>query len=331
MTAGASVPMSMWIPNESFTPTLLVQDTPEAMSPYRSGFTSQFFLDPVAPATSMTLALPAAVKISGTISDPNHVLSGVQNYGMVTSPVSYYHCDSLDYGTYPNPILQLPETSVSSFLSAATSHALYARKGTTCVTSANYAIAVGPGGLPGRAGENTYAYMQDPTPKSPNAVTLTGDLVRNINVPDLGTQIAVRGTVKDARGNGISGANLSFTAFTLTTSTLTEKTYVGGVDATSTGSYVLHALPGTYFYTAALPKSDGSSSTADAGAPKPADAGTIIGGGSDASAADCATLAACCNTLSGSDKTTCNSVVSMNMAAVCVSTQSLFRSGGKCP
>jgi hypothetical protein len=58
-----------------------------------------------------------------------------------------------------------------------------------CITNAVYAIAIGSGGLPTRAGENTYAYMQDPTPKSPNLVTLTSDLVRNIDVPALGTQM----------------------------------------------------------------------------------------------------------------------------------------------
>ena len=68
--------------------------------------------------------------------------------------------------------------------------------------------------------------VQNPTPKSPNAVTLTGDLVRNITVPD---------------------------------------------------------------------------------------------------------LAACRNTLSGSDKVSCNGVVAMNMASICSATQSLLRSDGKCP
>jgi len=328
MASGDSTPITMWIPNESFSPTVMVQDTPEMMSPFRSGFTSRFLVDPVAPAAAISIALPVAVKISGTIADPNHVLAT----SPVGSPPSYYHCDSLDTGTFPHPILNLPETTVSSFFTGATSHAFYGRKGLVCVTNAEYAIAVGGGGVLTRAGENNYAFMQDPTPKSPNAVTLTSDLIRNIDVPALGTQITVRGTVKDAHGNGIAGANLAVLANTLTNPALTEKSFTGGVDATTAGAYVLHALPGTYRLTVALPKADAASSGADAGATQPADAGSIFtGGGSDANAADCTTLAACCDTLSGSDKISCTSVVAMNMAVVCSGSLSLLRTGGKCP
>jgi hypothetical protein len=248
-----------------------------------------------------------------------------------TSAVSYYHCDSMNYGTYPNPIFQLPETSVSSFFSASTSHSFNARKGMECVTNAVYAIAVGPGGLPTRAGENTYAYMQDPTPKSPNVVTLTSDLVRNIDVPALGTQITVRGTVKDAHGNALPGVNLSFTTNNLTNPGLAEKTYIGSLDTGDTGAYVLHALPGTYFYTAAMPTSNGTSPAVDAGTAKDAsmDLGLSLGGG-DAGAFDCTTLAACCATLTGSTKSTCDTIVSTNSTTTCSSYQTIFRLAGSC-
>ena len=332
MTAGASVPIAMWIPNEAMTPTLLVQESPVSASPFPSGFVSQFLMDPVGPANAITLALPPTVKISGSISDPNHVLSPMQMMGASgTSAVSYYHCDSMDYGTYPNPIFQLPETSVSSFFSASSGHSFQARKGMECITNAVYAIAVGAGGLPTRAGENTYAYLQDPTPKSPNLVTLTSDLVRNIDVPALGTQITVRGTVKDAHGNALPGVNLSFTSNTLTNPGLAEKTYVGSLDTGNAGDYVLHILPGSYFYTAALPNSNEASSAGDAGTAKDAsvDLGASLGGG-DAGAFDCTTLATCCATLTGSTKSACDTIVSTNSTATCSGYQTIFRATGSC-
>jgi len=329
LTVAASTAIPMWLPSETFTPTLQEYDSASTTAPYPSGYVSQFQLAPVAADTAITLALPAFAKISGTVADPNHVLSPMQLAG--TSAPNYYQCNTLDYGTYPDPIFLFPEGSTSDFFSAATSHAFYARKGLTCVPYANYAVAVGAGGLPSRAGENSYAYMMDPTPKSPNAVTLDSDITRNLEVPALGAQITLHGTVKDARGNGLANINLSFEADTLTNPTLAEKSFIGGVDTTAAGAYTLHALPGTYFYTAELPTSDASSTNADAGVSKDATTDLPSSVTGDAGAYDCTTLAACCSTLSGSTRTGCNSIVATNNASTCSTYETILKMGGSCP
>jgi hypothetical protein len=334
MTVSASTTITMWLPRGEFTPTLLEFDAQESMTPFRSGYVSQFQLDPVSADSAISLALPAFTKISGTVSDPNHVLAPMQMVGNAgNSPPHYYHCNTLDYGSYPDPIFLFPEGSVSDFFTAATSHAFYARKGMTCVAYANYAIAVGPGGLSTRAGENTYAYMQDPTPRSPDAITLGDDVVRDVSVPALGTQITVRGTVKDVRGNGLANINLSFVSDALTNAGLSDKMYVGGVDSTAAGEYVLHALPGTYLYTAELPASESTAATLDAGAPKDASADlpVIIPSTGDAGSYTCATLAACCNNLGATDKATCQAVVAMNNDGTCSTLQTMLALGGSCP
>jgi hypothetical protein len=333
MSVAASTSITMWLPNEAFTPTLLEYDAQSSTAPFASGYISQFQLDPVAAADAITLALPALTKISGTVSDPNGVLSPMNMAGNSgTSAPNYYQCNTLDYGSYPNPIFFFPEGSASYFFSAATSHAFYARKGATCVPYANYAIAVGPGGLSVRTGENTYAYLMDPTPTSPNAIPLGADVVRNIDVPALGAQVTVRGTVKDARGNGLANITLSFESDTLTNPALAHKSYVGSLDSTSTGGYVLHGLPGTYFYTAELPTSDSTTPTptADAGVAKDAapDLPNIFG---DAGAFDCATLTSCCNNLSGTTKSSCLTIAATNTASTCAAYQAILQLAGSCP
>ena len=336
MTGGASVPIGMWVPKETITPFIMVQESPGAISPYVSGYVSQFQLADVTPSADFRLALPAAVKLSGTVSDPYAMLSPMLGAGGAgSSAVSYYHCDSLDTGTFPNPIFFYPEGSTSSFFSASTSHAFYARKGLACVTYANYAIATGaPGATPTRAGENTYAFMQDPTPKSPDAVTLSTDLTRNINVPNLGAQVTVTGTVKDARGQAIPNANLAFVSRTLSTAAVADKTLVGGLDVNSSGTYTAHALPGTYDMTIQLPASTTSPPTVDAGTTGTGDAAPDVAFSLPEvgpAGTNCATLAACCPTLTSTSQTLCNTLVSTNVDSSCATYLSLFRLGGSCP
>jgi hypothetical protein len=332
---GASVPISMWVPKEAITPFIMVEESPGATAPYPSGFVSQFLLDSVTPTADFSLALPAAVKISGTISDPSGSLSPVMGVGGTgTSAVSYYQCDSLDTGSFPNPLFFYPEGSTSAFFSSTTSHALYARKGLSCVTYANYAIATGAAGAtPTRTGENTYAYMEDPTPKSPNAVTLTTDLVRNINVPNLGPQVTITGTVKDKRGNAIPSALLNFNSTSLVTASVADKTFVGSLDVSATGTFTAHALPGSYDMSVALPTTTTAPSKPDAGAPTSKDAAPDIGftlpdlgaGG------NCSTLAACCSTLSGTNKTVCDTLVSAGVDSSCSGELTVLKLQGLCP
>ena len=240
-------------------------------------------------------------------------------------------------GTFPDPIFFYPEGSTSNFFSASTSHAFYLRQGLTCVTYANYAIAIGAkGATPTIAGENTYAYMEDPTPKSPDAVTLTADITRNITVPDLGVQVTVTGTVKDARGAAIPNARLNFNSRSLTTAAVADKTFVGDLDVSSGGTYTLHALPGTYAMNIARATSSGSTTTPDAGVVANKDAGFTlpdlgfslpdlgIGGG------DCTTLAACCPTLPSTYQLTCNSGVSSNNATACAGFLASLKLTGYC-
>ena len=328
MTSGASIPITMWIPRETITPTILVHESPSAMSPYVGGKDSQFKLDKVTPAADFSLALPDAVKISGTVSDPYQMLSPMMGAGGAgSSATSYYQCDPLDTGTFPDPIFMYPEGSVSTYFSASTAHAFYARKGLTCVLSADYAIATGTSGAtPTRAGENTFAYMMDPTPRSPDGITLTEDITRNVIVPNLGPQVTVTGTVKDARGAAIPNANLSFNSRSLTTVSVADKTFVGSLDVSSSGSYTLHALPGLYTMSIALPSSTatGTTTTPDAGVTNQ-DAAPDVGFGGD-----CTTLAACCSTLSGSTQSTCNTLVSTNNTTTCASYLALFKLAGSC-
>ena len=345
MTGGASIPITMWVPKETITPFTLVQMSPVSTAPYASGSVNQFKLDPVTPTGDFSLAQPAVVKISGTVSDPYQNLTpmlGIAGYG--SSGISYYHCDSLDTGTFPDPIFFYPEGSTSNFFSASTSHAFYVRKGVTCVTFANYAIATGAkGATPTVAGENTYAFMEDPTPKSPNAVTLTTDITRNITVPDLGAQVTVTGTVKDARGAAIANAHLNFNSRSLTTAAVADKTFVGNLDVGSAGAYTLHALPGTYAMWIALTTSSTSTTTPDAGVPAKEDAGFALPDlGSSlpdlgfslpdlaTGGADCTTLAACCPSLPTMFLTTCNAGVTANIAVTCAGILNGLKGQGYC-
>ena len=334
MTGGASVPITMWVPRGTITPFIMVQMSPGTFAPYPSGSVNQFKLDPVTPTGDFLLAMPAAVKISGTVSDPYQNLTPMLGIGGTgTSGVSYYHCDSLDTGTFPDPIFFYPEGSSSNFFSASTSHAFYVRKGLTCVTYANYAIATGTkGATPTIAGENTYAFMEDPTPKSPDAITLTADLTRDITVPDLGAQVTVTGTVKDARGTAIPNAQLSFNSRSLVTAAVATKTFVGSLDVSGSGTYTAHALPGTYAMKIALTKTAGSTTTSDAGVVGNKDAGPDLsfslpdlGGGEG-----CTTLAACCSTLTGINKTLCDNAISANIGLSCTSYLGYFQSQGFC-
>ena len=161
------------------------------------------------------------------------------------------------------------------------------------------------------------------TPKSPNAITLTADITRNITVPDLGAQVTVTGIVKDARGAAIANAHLNFNSRSLTTAAVADKTFVGNLDVGSTGAYTLHALPGTYAMWIALTPNSTSTNTPDAGAPANRDAGFVLpdlgfslpdlGVGR----ADCTVLSACCPSLPSTYQTTCSSVASANIAAAC--------------
>ena len=316
----------------------MVQMSPVPTAPYASGSVNQFKLDPITPTGDFSLAQPAVAKISGTVSDPFQNLTPMLGIGGTgSSGVSYYQCDSLDTGTFPDPIFFYPEGSVSSFFSASTSHAFYARKGLTCVAYANYAIAMGAkGATPTISGENTYAYMEDPTPKSPNAITLTADITRNITVPDLGAQVTVTGTVKDFRGAAIPNAHLNFNSRSLTTAALADKTFVGNLDVGSAGAYTLHALPGTYAMWIALTTSSTGTTTPDAGVVANQDAGFVMpdvgfslpdlatGG------ADCTTLAACCPSLPTMFLTTCNAGVTANIAVTCAGILNGLKGQGYC-
>jgi hypothetical protein len=337
ITAGASIPITMWFPKETVTPFILVQMSPVAFAPYASGSVNQFKLDPVTPTGDFSLATPAFAKISGTVSDPFQNLTPMLGIGGTgTSGISYDQCNSLDTGTFPDPIFFYPEGSTSNFFSASTRHAFYVRTGITCVSYANYAIAMGAkGATPTLAGENTYAFMDDPTPKSPDAITVTTDIVRNITVPDLGAQVTVTGTVKDARGAAIPNARLNFNSRSLVTATVADKTFVGNLDVSSAGSYTLHALPGTYAMWIALTKTAGSTPMPDAGTGGNKDAGYILPDVSFSmpdlgGAGDCTTLAACCPTLSGTNQALCNNGVSANIGISCASYLGYFQTQGFC-
>jgi hypothetical protein len=317
----------------------MVQMSPVPMAPYTSGSVNQFKLDPITPTGDFSLAQPPFVKISGTISDPYQNLTPVLGIGgLGTSGISHYQCVPLAPATYPDSIFSYLEGSTSDFYSDSPSLAFYPRKGLTCVLYANYAIATGPkGATPTLAGENTYAFMDDPTGKSPDAITLTADITRNVVVPDLGPQVTVTGTVKDARGAAIANARLNFNSRSLVTATVADKTFVGNLDVSSGGAYTLHALPGTYAMWIALPDSTASTPTADAGVNANKDAGFALpdlgfslpdlGSGG----ADCTTLAACCPTLPASYQTTCSAVASGNVAAACSGILTSMRAQSYCP
>jgi hypothetical protein len=322
-TGNTAVPM--WVPRETITPFFMVQMSPVPTAPYTSGSVNQFKLDPITPTGDFSLAQPEIVKISGSVSDPYQNLTPVLGVGgLGTSGISHYQCAPLAPASYPDSIFSYPEGSTSDFFTDSPSLAFYPRKGLTCVPYANYAIATGAkGATPTVAGENTYAFMEDPTVKSPNAITLTADITRNVVVPDLGPQVTVTGTVKDARGAAIPNARLNFNSRSLVTATVADKTFVGNLDVSSGGAYTLHALPGTYAMWVALTASTGSAPTADAGVNANKDAGFALpdlgfslpdlgsGGG------DCTTLTACCPTLPASYQSTCNAVASTNVATAC--------------
>ena len=103
-------------------------------------------------------------------------------------------------------------------------------------------------------------------------MTLTTDLTRNITVPNLGPQVTVTGTVKDARGKVIPYANLSVLSNDLVTAAVVGKSFVGGLDVSEVGTYTLHALPGSYAMSIALATGSTGASTPDAGATSPKDA-----------------------------------------------------------
>ena len=335
-TGATSAPM--WVPRETITPFFMVQMSPVPTAPYTSGSVNQFKLDPINPTGDFSLAQPEVVKISGTVSDPYQNLTPVLGVGgLGTSGVSHYQCVPLAPATYPDSILSYPEGSTSDFYTDSPSLAFYPRKGLTCVLYANYVIATGSkGATPTLAGENTYAYMMDPTAKSPNAITLTADITRNVVVPDLGPQVTVTGTVKDARGAAIPSARLNFNSRSLVTAAVADKTFVGSLDVSSGGTYTLHALPGTYAMWISLPTSTASAPSADGGVSANKDAAYALpdlgfslpdfgsGGG------DCTTLTACCPTLPTSYQTTCSVVASGNVAAACAGILSNMKAQNYC-
>jgi hypothetical protein len=338
LSPNGATSLPMWVPRETVTPFFMVQMSPVPTAPYTSGSVNQFKLDPITPTGDFSLAQPPFVKISGTISDPFQNLTPVLGIGgLGTSGISHYQCAPLAPASYPDSIFSYPEGSTSDFFTDSPSLAFYPRKGLTCVPYANYAIATGSkGATPTIAGENTYAFMEDPTVKSPNAITLTADITRNVVVPDLGPQVTVTGTVKDARGAAIPNARLNFNSRSLVTATVADKTFVGNLDVSSGGAYTLHALPGTYAMWIALPASTGSTPTADAGANANKDAGFALpdlglslpdlGSGG----ADCTTLTACCPTLPASYQSTCNAVASTNVAAACAGILASMRGQNYC-
>jgi hypothetical protein len=152
---------------------------------------------------------------------------------------------------------------------------------------------------------------------------MTTDITRNITVPDLGPQVTVSGTVKDARGAAIPNARLNFNSRSLMTAAVADKTFVGNLDVSNSGTYTLHALPGTYALWIALTTSTASAPTTDAGVSANKDASFALpdlgfslpdlGSGG----ADCTTLALCCPSLPASYQTTCNAVASANISAAC--------------
>jgi hypothetical protein len=329
LSSGGTTSIAMWLPRETVSPLVLVQESPGYTAPYPSGFVSQFKLDDVSGNGDVSLAIPTAVKLSGTVSDPYQMLSPAMTIGTTgTSAISYYHCDPSDPGTFPNPIFNYPEGSTASFFSGATSYGFFARKGLACVPYAEYAIATGaPGATPTRDGENTFAFLQDPTARATGAVVLTTDLVRNVTVPDLGARVTITGTVKDRRGNGMANAILSFNSRSLAAATLADKTFVGSLNVGATGAYTARALPGSYDVSIALASESAPPPVPDAGAPPAKDAATSADVGMGG---ECSTLAACCSTLADANKILCQTAVSAATDLVCASYLTVFRQQGSC-
>jgi hypothetical protein len=111
-----------------------------------------------------------------------------------------------------------------------------------------------------------------------------------------------------------------------------NKTFVGGLETSDTGTFTMHALPGKYAMSVALPTSTTSTTTPDAGAPNKDAAPDIsfmlpdLGGGG----ADCTALAACCPTLPATLKSQCETMAASGNAAACTGILTSLKLAGSC-
>jgi hypothetical protein len=76
-------------------------------------------------------------------------------------------------------------------------------------------------------------------------VTVSADVVKDWTVPALGTQIALSGKVKDARGGAIKPF-IDASAKTLSDAAVAGNRFFGNVHGNADGSYKLNILPGVY-------------------------------------------------------------------------------------
>jgi hypothetical protein len=240
---GDSATIKLYLTEDTFVPYPLIEDdaVTSAMPP-KSGFTARPRLPPAPAAASYTFAWPAMTKLSGTVSDPGKLM--VQRDPMDLAPLTtYLSCVATDAGA--SPILS--EASTEIIYSDTPSYRTFIRKGSSCILSGNFVVQLGPGGAPMyNQSENNYGYLTLPFTGG-ETIAATIDLVRDVAVPSLGTEVKVVGSVVEGPSSTpVASCLVSAISTTLANADLAKEQIAANVFADASGTFKLNVPTGTY-------------------------------------------------------------------------------------
>jgi len=332
-------PVSMPIvaTNETLTPFVMLNDiqTNVASAITQGGYSSQIRLDPQIASSSYSLTLPELAALSGTVSDPQSELAPAQTLnGVVVAHVrdTEVHCDSNDYGTWPNPIFFEPEFAVGYIWDNLHTHKSYLRSGITCIPYPRFYVQMGSGGNENVLGSNSYGLFETPSPETSTPITVTGDVTETYTVPTIGTQIAISGAVTDSSSQPLAGALVKVHSTALTG--MPNSAFHMQVFTDGAGNFTVNLLTGVYDVEVDRPAPgyvapvQGDAGGVDAGFSF--DSG--IGGG-DSGSGGCSTLSTCCasSTFPAAQHATCTMIAGLGDATACSPYLSGAETAGWCP
>jgi hypothetical protein len=142
-----------------------------------------------------------------------------------------------------DPDLRVDETSYGSLFTDALSYKTFVRSGESCRLYARFAVSTPqPAVAPTATRENVLSVLDvpmDPPLASPAPTN-------NFAVLNLGSQINISVSVKDASNNNLADHTLTFQSVTLTDGNHTGNRLNAAVTSDASGTANAHILPGTY-------------------------------------------------------------------------------------
>ncbi len=193
---------------------------PESMR--EGGFRAFVRATDVPSAASVEAVLPALVKLSGTISDPNHRLQTGMQHAI--------SCDGAG------------ESSSADYSDDAPSYRTYVRKGPGCRLSNSFQT---PLVTTFASNENHAGTITIPYPGE--LVVTSADLVRDFTVPATGPTVTIDVVVEDAVHTQISGARVRALSTAVAEPALANARFDTNFATTDDMAHAkLHVLPGTY-------------------------------------------------------------------------------------